>query len=176
MDLEEEGKGKGKGKGKGLGLSYVQFSRSFSRKRIAVEIDSTTMTPTKKQCSHKSPLKALPQDILIRILCGVDHDDLKGLVTVSKWIREATLVARKMHFAYNTPTKRRMKFQNCTDLIGSTDFQQVEAPNAPKQWRKPPSRLSKKKLADISVSLFGSTDEDEDEEWPRRELFMDMET
>ncbi|KAI8537079.1 hypothetical protein RHMOL_Rhmol10G0307100 [Rhododendron molle] len=50
----------------------------------------------------------------IRILCGVDHGDLKRLFNVSKMFREATLVARKWHFAYNTPVKTSV-FKSSTD-------------------------------------------------------------
>ncbi|GMP74880.1 hypothetical protein CsSME_00032148 [Camellia sinensis var. sinensis] len=86
--------------GLGLGSGFVRYTRSMSGKRIALssnmEVDSTVTTPRmKKHCSEKmmsfdkSLLEALPQDILIRILCNVDHDDLKQLFHVSKPIREA---------------------------------------------------------------------------------------
>ncbi|KAK2977113.1 hypothetical protein RJ640_017637 [Escallonia rubra] len=167
------------------GLGFLSLSRSFSfgRKRVAIandlEHDDSTVSPTKRRCcestnlgSGKSILEALPQDILIRILCGVNHDDLKRLFQVSKQIREATLIAKQWHFAYSTPTKC-LAFRNSLDLADSSEFTEVEAPNAPKQLRVPRSRLSKKKLADISVALFASPGE---EAWPRKALFTDMET
>ena len=53
-------------------------------------------TPLKRRCgemveedAEKSILESVPQDILIRILCGVDHDDLKQLFHVSSTIRDA---------------------------------------------------------------------------------------
>ncbi|KAL7213185.1 hypothetical protein ACSBR2_015817 [Camellia fascicularis] len=131
----------------------------------------------KKHCSEKmmsfdkSLLEALPQDILIRILCNVDHDDLKQLFHVSKPIREATLIAKQWHFAYSTPTKT-LAFRNSIDLGDAEDIEEVEAPNAPKQFRNQRSRLSRKKLADISVALFASPEEFR---WPRKDLFMEME-
>ncbi|KAL7243875.1 hypothetical protein ACSBR1_016148 [Camellia fascicularis] len=168
--------------GLGLGLGFVRYTRSMSGKRIALssnmELDSTVTTPRmKKHCSEKmmsfdkSLLEALPQDILIRILCNVDHDDLKQLFHVSKPIREATLIAKQWHFAYSTPTKT-LAFRNSIDLGDAGDIEEVEAPNAPKQFRNQRSRLSRKKLADISVALFASPEEDR---WPRKDLFMEME-
>ncbi|KAA8519886.1 hypothetical protein F0562_014204 [Nyssa sinensis] len=154
--------------------------------------------------SDKSLLEALPQDILvsskslnyifmylcvfqfslsstgkvgvfvlqIRILCGVNHDDLKQLFHVSKLIREATLIAKQWHFAYSTPTKT-LAFGNSIALKDSREFNEVEAPNAPKQMGHYRSRVNGKKLADISVALFAAPD---GEGWPRKELFMEMET
>ena len=55
--------------------------------------------------AEKSILESVPQDILIKVLCGVDHDDLKQLFHVSSTIRDATITARKSHFAYSTPSK-----------------------------------------------------------------------
>ncbi|GMP34756.1 hypothetical protein CsSME_00007496 [Camellia sinensis var. sinensis] len=86
----------------GLGLGFVRYTRSMSGKRIALssnmEVDSTVTTPRMKKprsekmlSFDKSLLEALPQDILIRILCNVDHDDLKQLFHVSKPIREAVI-------------------------------------------------------------------------------------
>ncbi|XP_059659736.1 F-box protein At1g61340 [Cornus florida] len=165
----------------GLGLGFVHYPRSFRRKRILissrVEAESTFVsTPTKKQCSdqmsvlssEKSLLETLPQDILIKILCGVNHDDLKQLFHVSKLIREASMIAKQLHFAYSTPTKT-LTFQNPIDLEDSIE---IEAPNAPKQSRRCRSHLTGKKLADISVALFTSPD---GEQWPKEVSFAGME-
>ncbi|KAI3456337.1 hypothetical protein Pfo_013000 [Paulownia fortunei] len=167
----------------GYGMGLVR-STSFGRKRVALSNlsmefgsdDCSATTTSKRQCfqdsffcAEKSTLEDLPQEILIRILCGVEHDDLKRLFFVSKAIREATLIAKQSHFAYSTPRKT-VGFKN-VECLG--DFDDAEAPNAPKQSRLPRYRLSAKKLADISVALFASGD---DEGWPRRDLFLEMET
>ncbi|CAA3005883.1 F-box SKIP27-like [Olea europaea subsp. europaea] len=196
----------------GYGMGLVR-STSFGRKRVALSHfnlefdghdDCILTTPAKRQCyedsffcSDKSILEALPQDVLIRILCGVEHDDLKRLVFVSKTLRDAvrfcspqndfdiltimnlrfvvvprikqTLIAKQWHFAYSTPRKT-VGFQNVDSLC---EFKEVEAPNAPKQLRVPGSRLNAKKLADISVALFSSGSEDN---WARKDLLMAMET
>lgn len=165
----------------GYGMGLVRSS-SFGRKRIALseictefrDEDDRSSIP-KRQCfqdsflsTDKSGLEHLPQEILITILCGVEHDDLKRLFFVSNAIREATLIAKQSHFAYSTPRKT-IGFRN---MGTSEDFNEVEAPNAPKQSRVPRFRLSKKKLEDISVVLFPSGHEDG---FARRELFMGIE-
>ncbi|XP_041026181.1 F-box protein SKIP27 [Juglans microcarpa x Juglans regia] len=168
-----------------LGLGFLRFTGGLGRKRVLVSndledspIDSAPRTPPKKQCAERmvldaerSSLEALPQDILIRVLCGVNHEDLKHLFHVSKVIREATLIAKQSHFAYSTPSKTRA-FRTTIDLEDSNEFDDKEAPNAPKLSRRCKPRLSKKKLADISVALFSSMDE---EQWPRKSLFMETE-
>ena len=68
-------------------------------------------TPLKRRCgemveveAEKSILESVARDILIRILCGVDHDNLKQLLYVSSTIRDATITVRMSHFAYSTPS------------------------------------------------------------------------
>nr|GEV19832.1 zinc finger, CCHC-type [Tanacetum cinerariifolium] len=48
-----------------------------------------SMDSVKKQTMGNSNLEALPQEMLVRVLCGVQHDDLRRLFFVSKAIREA---------------------------------------------------------------------------------------
>ncbi|GJQ90749.1 F-box protein SKIP27-like protein [Tanacetum coccineum] len=92
-----------------MALGRVKRTSSLGRKRVLIlnhmEFDSVNDvgTPKKKQfleescgfCCEKSLLEAMPQEILIKILCGVDHDDLKRLFHVSKTIREAVVIAKK---------------------------------------------------------------------------------
>ncbi|XP_042038296.1 F-box protein At1g61340-like [Salvia splendens] len=115
---------------------------SFKRKRVAlsntISIDFDAPTP------WTSALEDLPQEILIRIMCGVEHEDLESLLLASKTMRDAAVIAKQTHFAYNTPTKRVNKFE------------QVETPQAPKLHHSSCRRLSFKKLVGISVCLFAS--------------------
>nr|GMC87997.1 F-box protein At1g61340-like [Ipomoea batatas] len=165
----------------GLGLGLVR-SHSFGRKRVVLSAmesdDFLSTTPPKKHCPEvsfpicqKSVLEALPQDVLIRIVCGVDHDDLKRLFHVSKAIREATLIAKDWHFEYSTPRKT-IGFKSPIDFEDLGEFNEVEAPNAPRQSRVPRSRVSRKKLAGLSIALFASDDE---EDWRSRESYLQME-
>ncbi|KAJ4825114.1 hypothetical protein Tsubulata_028992 [Turnera subulata] len=161
-----------------VGFEFASITRSFSfgRKRILIttpnisNIDSDSSpfsTPLKRQCSdamnleniEKSALECLPHDVLVRVLCAVDHEDLKQLFQVSKVIREATLVAKQWHFAYSTPRKTRA-FRDPVELENESNFDEIDAPNAPKRSRQRSfvSRLNKKNLADVSVALFASDD------------------
>lgn len=150
-----------------LGLGIVR-STSFGRKRVTlsntVDVDFISTTPTKRICSQnsfptneKSVLEALPKDILTKIVCGVDHDDLKRLFHVSRALREVSLIAKGWHFDFSTPRKT-LPFQNALDVeeLGDTD-EVEEAPNAPMPSKIARSRLSRKKLADISVALFADS-------------------
>ncbi|KAK6797594.1 hypothetical protein RDI58_005296 [Solanum bulbocastanum] len=152
-------------------------SSSFGRKRVILDVDFSSTIHMKKVCSHnsffnydKSPIEDLPQDILIRIVCGVDHDDLKRLFRVSRAIREAAVIAKRLHFEYATPRKT-VGFKNAIEDLG--EFNDVEAPNAPRQLKVRKLKLSKKKMADISVALFASEDDDDDN-WLQRESYVPM--
>ncbi|CAN4092079.1 unnamed protein product [Withania somnifera] len=147
-----------------LGLGIVR-STLFGRKRVTlsnnVDVDFISTTPTKRFCSQnsfsadeKSVLEAFPKDILIKIVCGVDHDDLKSLFHVSKALREVSVIAKGWHFDFSTPRKT-LPFRNA--LEDSSDTDEVEdAPIAPMPLKIGRSWLSRRKLADISVALFAS--------------------
>ncbi|KAK7362948.1 hypothetical protein VNO77_05073 [Canavalia gladiata] len=157
-----------------LGFEGYSYTRTLGRKRVVVSnnaeassLDSNSpMTPLKRMCSgritfnsERSRLEGLPLDILIRVLCGVDHEDLEKLVHVSRAIREATEIARRLHFEYSTPKKKAFVSRTPFDMEVGGGFEETEAPNAP--LRKPKSRLSGKNLAGISVALFASTNEEQ---------------
>ncbi|TYG53253.1 F-box protein SKIP27 [Gossypium raimondii] len=157
---------------------FVRCNSGLGRKRIEISneieefspIDSPTKVPLLKRhcserikkmmmiddCDEKSVLESLPQDVLVKIICGVDHEDLKQLFKVSKSIREITIIAKKMHFAYSTPRKVKA-FRTSIDLEERSELIDgiEEAPNAPRQWRSYRS-INRKKLAGISVALFAS--------------------
>ncbi|KAI3800349.1 hypothetical protein L1987_28439 [Smallanthus sonchifolius] len=158
--------------GKNPGLGLVKRTSSFGRKRVLIlnhmDFDLLDVTtPRKKQLlesksgfyCEKSLLEALPQEILIKVLCGVDHDDLKRLFHVSKSIREAALIAKEWHFEYMTP-KKIQAFRCSLNLeeLPWSDFDEIEAPNAPKRLRIHGSRLTRKNLGGICVSLFDEGD------------------
>ncbi|GMH15868.1 hypothetical protein Nepgr_017709 [Nepenthes gracilis] len=153
------------------GLGVGGSVRSLSRKRISIRSnnldvvfsDLSCKAPKKRRyggaigdggSEEQSLLEAVPQDVLIKVLSGVDHEDLKQLFHVSRLIREETMFVRTSHFAYITPSKIR-------GIQGSTDLQNPEevgddlkAPNAPKQSRALRSQLGRKQLEDVSVALF----------------------
>ncbi|KAK4733219.1 hypothetical protein AABB24_025603 [Solanum stoloniferum] len=147
-----------------LGLGIVR-STSFGRKRVTLsntgDVNFVSTTPTKRICSQnsfstndKSDLETLPKDLLIKIVCRADHDDLKSLFHVSRTLREASLIAKGWHFDFSTPRKT-LPFRDALDVEELGDIDEVEkAPNAPMQSKMARSRLNSKKLADISVALF----------------------
>ncbi|KAL1365049.1 hypothetical protein HN51_013155 [Arachis hypogaea] len=157
-----------------IGFEGYNFTRtrSLGRKRVVsgnVEgspLDSETdMAPLKRVCSgrfnfnsERSLLEALPLDILIRVLCGVDHEDLEQLLHVSKTISEAAEVAKRFHFEYSTPKKKTFdSFHSSINFNDAKGFEEIVTPKAP--LRKSKSRLNSGKLASISVALFASDDE-----------------
>ncbi|KAE8673502.1 putative Heteroproteinous nuclear ribonucleoprotein U-like protein 1 [Hibiscus syriacus] len=133
-----------------LGLGFVSYTHGLGRKRVeSLPLDPSTNAPLLKrqrsermmmmisdEYNEKSAIESLPQDVIIRIICGVEHDDLKQLFNVSKSIREAH-------------SDKVKAFRTSLDL----ELDDIEAPNAPTQWR-PRRSIDKKKLADISVALF----------------------
>ena len=115
-------------------------------------------TPLKRRCgemvkedAEKSILESVPLDIYIRMLYSVDHDDLKQLFHVSRTIRDATITARKSHFAYSTPSKV-LVFRNSLDWEEPSSFGELQTPNVPMQLRRGRSRLKGK--PSFAAALF----------------------
>ena len=65
------------------------------------------------------------------------------------------VIAKKWHFEYSTP-KKIPAFRCSLNLeeFPQSNFEDIEAPNAPKQSRMFHPSLSRKNLASIRVSLF----------------------
>lgn len=157
------------------GLGFAMCTRALGRKRVALrddmDFDSISIRGLKKVRSEyfdkSSLLESLPQDVLIRVLCGVRHDDLKHLFHVSKTIREAALIAKQWHFAYRTPSKV-LAVKTNIDGERCEEIDKIEVPNAPKHSKCARPRLGQKELADISVALFSSLDRlGDDDQWLR---------
>ncbi|CAL0334382.1 unnamed protein product [Lupinus luteus] len=139
-----------------MAIELVDYSctKILGRKRVEA---SPSATPLKRMRSgginfnsEISPLEALPLDILIEVLCCVEHEDLKQLFHVSETVREATLIAKRTHFQYKTPKKKT--FVSYDPINNANESHDIEAPNAP--LRKSKSRLNRNKFDDISVNLF----------------------
>lgn len=176
----------------------VGFVRSLSRKRILIrsvssvedsfcsdfefESNFESLVPVKRRrgegslCTDKSVLESLPQELLIKIICGVNHDDLKQLFHVSKSINEATKIAKEMHFAFATPSKVPAFKSPISPAEYTSSEDDEKAPNAPLRiaGRRRFTDKKREELAEVAVALFGSDSEDsEGERWPRRKLFKD---
>ncbi|KAF9594881.1 hypothetical protein IFM89_035042 [Coptis chinensis] len=148
-------------------FGVVRCTGAFGRKRVEPSpCSSPFRTPLKRQCSvklnfDKSLLEALPQDILVRILCGVEHDDLEKLQYVSRSIRDATLIAKNWHFAYHTPSSKTASLKSFR-IVDDEYFDSHPTPNAPGPGKGHWSRTKGRNLSDISVALFHSPETDRD--------------
>ncbi|MCL7048331.1 hypothetical protein MKW94_007223 [Papaver nudicaule] len=171
------------GRSRSFQASCIRTSSSFdstdkeflavvpSRKRVTTD-SCTYETPLKNRCvsesyteEEESVLESIPQDVLVKILCGVDHADLEQLYHVSNKIRDASLIAKQWYFAFSTPSSKSTGYKNIfSDSEELSKLESIEAPNAPRQERISKSRISPKKLAGLAVALFRSTEEDE---WSR---------
>ncbi|XP_052161803.1 F-box protein At4g05010-like [Oryza glaberrima] len=137
-------------------------TRILGRKRVAVSPapppsggPHSPVRTLRKQRSTRlhmddavSLLESLPQDVLIKVLCKVNHSDLRALLLVSKQVSEATVVAREQHFAFATPSSKA--------ALRGGEEEEEEAPGAPKLQRRVArsSPVWGKNLASISVNLF----------------------
>ncbi|CAN7111493.1 hypothetical protein BRARA_A02535 [Brassica rapa] len=155
--------------GLGIELELVQYKRGFGRKRVLISEtrDSVFTSPvgtisSRKLCDktlgtggQSRELEDLPLDILVKIICGVEHEDLKQLFHVSKTIREATLIAKQSHFAYSTPRKTLIFQLGRYGLDKPFDLgeDKIEAPAAPLQKRY--RRINRNEdNSGVSVALF----------------------
>ncbi|TVU38416.1 hypothetical protein EJB05_11799 [Eragrostis curvula] len=140
-------------------------TRILGRKRVAVSPAPASPGPhspvraLRKQRSTKlhmddavSLLESLPEDVLIKVLCKVNHSDLKQLLLVSKPVSEATIVAKELHFAFATPSsKAGFRDEECSE--------DDERHWAPKQRRGAGrSRLSGKDMAGVATNLAAAFD------------------
>ncbi|KAJ6796861.1 F-box protein-like [Iris pallida] len=146
-------------------VESFKSTRITGRKRAVVvngmeesDISSQCRTPSPKRQDRKTPaeptslLDSLPLDLLVRVVCKATHEDLKQLLLVSKFVNEATSIAKEMYFTYSTPLSKRV-----SDKFGELDLGEsddsCEAPNAPQRHRVATSRIHGK-LGNIAIALF----------------------
>ncbi|KAE8055207.1 hypothetical protein FH972_012064 [Carpinus fangiana] len=67
-------------------------------------------TPRDEGYESESRLESLPLEILVNVLCHLHHDrdQLKAVFHVSPRLREAIVIARRVHFNYVTPDALRV--------------------------------------------------------------------
>ncbi|XP_042455284.1 F-box protein At1g61340-like [Zingiber officinale] len=140
-------------------LKFVHSNNTLRRKRVALSnsVNLLNFASPVKLCGRSrlgktNRLENLPQDVLVTILCKVEHRDLKRLLLVSKTVNAATSVAKELHFAFATPISNPV-FRDETD-------DRQETPNAPKQQRIAKSRLDGSKLSSIATALFTSSEDE----------------
>ncbi|XP_049384029.1 F-box protein At4g35930-like [Solanum stenotomum] len=130
----------------------------------------TPKTPGAVEGMLESRLESLPLDLLVNILCHLQHDQLKAVFHVSQKTRKAVTLARQFHFNYTTPDRRRQDmlgtmtplptdhcpFARKGDGKGAWVHSPV-TPQAPKHGPKPPSRLKFIEMEQIAAVLFQET-------------------
>ncbi|CAN0920835.1 F-box protein SKIP27 [Linum grandiflorum] len=105
----------------------------------------------KRGCSEEGIKKAhhlqnLPEELLVKVICGVNYPDLKHLLLVSRQMANATSISKEIHFNFTTPFK---VVQAGPEMETATPY----APRALQQLRK---RLTAKEASDLTISLFAS--------------------
>ncbi|KAH7437113.1 hypothetical protein KP509_05G056900 [Ceratopteris richardii] len=97
-------------------------------------------------CSSDSPLEEIPFDLLLQIVCHLDHDDLRPVSLVCKRLLKAVLIAQECHFCFMTPRmkkkgKRMQMFPSSEERISHKNAVQTflcpPTPNAPKHSARP---------------------------------------
>ncbi|KAH9290188.1 hypothetical protein KI387_034305, partial [Taxus chinensis] len=74
--------------------------------RFTTHVESCFPVVEKEENFGKeTDIDSLPLDVLVHIVCNVQHDELKPLFHVSSKFRDAVLIARKIHFDYTTPVR-----------------------------------------------------------------------
>ncbi|KAK4368156.1 hypothetical protein RND71_011948 [Anisodus tanguticus] len=130
-------------------------------------LQMTPKTPGSVEGMSESRLESLPLDLLVKILCHLQHDQLKAVFHVSQKIRKAVILARQYYFNYTTPNRMQQ------DMLGTitplpTDHwpfaskgdgkgacvHSPRTPQAPKHGPKPPSRLKFIEMEQIATVLF----------------------
>ncbi|KAK9089474.1 hypothetical protein Scep_028556 [Stephania cephalantha] len=126
----------------GKELGVVSHKGAMGRKRVEPSPTglSPVRTPLKRACSfrynvEKSLLEALPQEILVKILCCLHHEDLDRVYNVSKTIRDASVIAGAMHFAFRTPSPK-LKFAYFNKSFSDLDDDEFEDVEPPSAWRR----------------------------------------
>ncbi|KAL5196990.1 hypothetical protein ABZP36_000502 [Zizania latifolia] len=150
-------------------LSFPSSSSSSStrilrRKRVAVSpapVPSGPHSPVRTLRKQRSTrlhmddtlnlVESLPQEILVKVMCKLNHSDLRQLLLVSKPVSEATKVATELHFAFATPSCKAA-------FRGDEGGEEEECPGAPKQRRVARSRIRGKNLESITVDLSAAFD------------------
>uniref|UniRef100_A0A7N0ULH2 F-box domain-containing protein n=1 Tax=Kalanchoe fedtschenkoi TaxID=63787 RepID=A0A7N0ULH2_KALFE len=135
--------------------------RQLSRKRVISQVEEGGCAE-KRQCggggdasAELSALESLPEEVLARVFCFMSHADLHQLYLVSKTIREAALVSKKLHFAYSTPPQIPA-FRDFTDPVDVPEDDGAASPVAPPMQprRRPGPRLGGRRPPAVFTALF----------------------
>lgn len=76
------------------------------RKRQLQQQKSAAQHAAPYQLREGKGLLSLPEDVLLKVVCSLSHDELKPLCSVSKALRDTLRNAVRYHFAFHTPSSR----------------------------------------------------------------------
>lgn len=132
-------------------------------------LQRTSKIPRAGDQEAESSLETLPVELLVKIMCHLDHDHLKAVFHVSQKIRKAVIQARNLHFNFTTPVRRKQMLKtsssNCNDhgllsrrtsSYGDGIDDSLPPPNtpcAPKYCSRLPS-IAPSDLQEITTVLF----------------------
>lgn len=121
-------------------------------------VPQTPSTPTASHTSYcldlgdeeyggDSQLEELPFDLLLRIVCSLEHDDLRPVSLVCKRLMKAVCIAQRYHFSFTTPHREKkgksaqlyLSDEGQLTLKGGLagTFIRPPTPNAPKHSTRP---------------------------------------
>lgn len=83
---------------------FEQRKRFLQKKRRAAEKENTHFSDLSAQ-GQATGLLSLPEDVLLRIVCKLGHDDIKPLFLVCKQLSKTLQNAIAFHFNYATPSR-----------------------------------------------------------------------
>ncbi|MCO5614917.1 hypothetical protein L7F22_069202 [Adiantum nelumboides] len=107
---------------------------------------STPSTPTSQlhlglalyeEFDGDSLLEELPFDLLLRIVCCLEHDDLRPVSLACKRLLRAVTIAQRCHFSYTTPN--RAKEGKSAQIYLSSDEQMASQGTLARTFIRPPT-------------------------------------
>ncbi|KAH7331252.1 hypothetical protein KP509_20G022300 [Ceratopteris richardii] len=111
---------------------------------------NVSLTSPEECCDCESVLEELPFDLLLRIVCCLEHDDLRFVSLVCKRLYRAVTIAKQTHFCFRTPHRekrgRMVKIylsqddQSPSQRGLSKAFVCPSTPSAPKHSARPAGR------------------------------------
>ncbi|KAJ7522339.1 hypothetical protein O6H91_18G007100 [Diphasiastrum complanatum] len=137
---------------------------------VASEYVGITRSDTSTS-AQESLLESLPLELLVRIICKLQHDQLRPVFHTCKRLRQSVIIAKQSHFNYTTPGRKRWLFQtienfpslasrsNHLPFLSKAQGHKCPAgyprtPKAPRYAPKPHSRTSIAEMSQITAALF----------------------
>jgi hypothetical protein len=112
--------------------SLFEVRKKFLQKKRRSERDKT---PYQQNVGKPIGLLSMPEDVLLKVVCYLQHDDIKPMFLVCKQLKTTLHQAIKWHFNYATPSRMAL------------------ADRTPAAARRPERRRQVTALADVMAHL-----------------------